>query len=81
MGSKNFQYLDELIHSSAKEIVLDSDIVLGSDEESKYNDGIKLDVDDLTIDGNGHVIDAKEWPCRLKNHAKNITFRNIYFKI
>ncbi len=63
-----------MIHSSSKEIVLDSDIVLGAD-------GIKLDVDDLTIDGNGHVIDAKEWPCRLKNHAKNITFRNIYFKI
>ena len=80
MGSKNFQYLDELIHSSAKEIVLDSDIVLGSDEESKYNDGIKLDVDDLTIDGNGHVIDAKEGQCRLKNHAKNVTFRNICFK-
>ena len=36
MGSKNFQYLDELIHSSAKEIVLDSEIVLGSDEESNW---------------------------------------------
>ena len=80
MGSKNFQYLDELIHSSAKEIVLDSDIVLCSDEESEYDDVIKLDVDDLTIDGNGHVIDAKEGPCRLENHAKNITFRNICFK-
>ena len=28
-NSRNFKYLDELIHSGAKEIVLDSDIVLG----------------------------------------------------
>ena len=80
MGSKNFQYLDELIHSSANEIVLDSDIVLDFDEESEYDDGIKLDVDDLTIDGNGHVIDAKDGLCSLKNHGKNITFKNLCFK-
>ena len=55
----NFRYLDELIHSGAKEIVLDSDIVLSDGEESEYKDGIKLDVDDLTIDGNRHTIDAQ----------------------
>jgi hypothetical protein len=27
-GSKNFKYLDDLIHSGVKEIVLDSDIIL-----------------------------------------------------
>lgn len=59
MGSKNFKYLDDLIHSGAKEIVLDSDIVLGDGEESEYEDGIRLDVDDLIIDGNGHGIDAR----------------------
>ena len=31
--SKNFKYLDKLIHSGVKEIVLDSDIVLGRREE------------------------------------------------
>ena len=57
---KNFKYLDDLIHSGAKDIVLDSDIVLGTDEWSKYEDGINLNVDGLAIDGNGHTIDAKE---------------------
>ena len=55
---RNFRYLDELIHSGVKEIVLDSDIVLDPDEESQYLNGIKLDADDLAIDGNGHAIDA-----------------------
>lgn len=35
MSSKNFKYLDDLIHSGTKEIVLDSDIVLGDGEESE----------------------------------------------
>jgi hypothetical protein len=59
MGSNNFKYLDEMIHSGAKEIVLDSDIVLSDGEESEYKNGIKLDVDDLVIDGNGHTINAQ----------------------
>ena len=35
MASKNFKYLDNLIHSGAKEVILDSDIVLGDGEESE----------------------------------------------
>ena len=57
---ENFKYLDNLIHSGVKEIVLDSDIVLGSDEESQYLNGIKLDVDDLAIGRNGHAIDYRK---------------------
>lgn len=42
-----------------KRIVLDSDIELDpTNERREYLNGIKLDVDDLTIDGNGHAIDA-----------------------
>ena len=47
---KNFKYLDNLIHSEIKEIVLDTDIVLGDNEKSGYKDGIKLDLDYLAID-------------------------------
>ena len=55
----NFKYLDDLIHSGVKEIVLDSDIELDpTNERREYLNGIKLDVDDLTIDGNGYAIDA-----------------------
>ena len=77
----NFKYLDNLIHSGEKEIVLDSDIVLNDEEELEYLEGIKLDVDDLTICGNGHAVDAcgktKIFECTGKNiQIKNITLKN-----
>lgn len=56
--SKSFKYLYDLIHSGIKEINLDSDIVLNSEEKSDFLNGIKLDIDDLVINGNGHTIDA-----------------------
>ena len=75
--SKNFKYLDDLIHSGAKEIVLDSDIVLGDDEESQYSQGIKLDADDLIVDGNGHTIDARRKTRIFYCTGKRITLKNM----
>ena len=77
---RNFEYLDNLIHSGMKEIVLDSDIVLGDGEKSEYKDGIRLDVDDLTIDGNGHKIDAQKKTRIFDCTAKNITIKKITLK-
>ena len=77
MGSKNFKYLDELIHSGIKEIVLDSDIVLSDDEELQYLEGIKLDVDDLIINGNGHRIDAQGKARIFDCTGKDIIIRDI----
>ena len=77
---KNFKYLNELIHSGAKEIVLDSDIVLGDDEESQYLEGIELDVDDLAIDGNGHTIDARGKARIFECIGKNVIIKNIILK-
>ncbi len=79
-SSKNFKYLDELIHSGVKEIVLDSNIVLGNDEESQYVDGMKLDVDDLLIDGGGHKIDARGKTRIFCCSGKNIKIKNIILK-
>ena len=76
-GPKNFKYLDDLIHSGAKEIVLDSDIVLSEAEQSQYLEGIRLDADDLTIDGNGHTIDAQGKARIFHCTGKNITIINI----
>jgi len=44
--------LNDLIHTGKEEILLDSDIALGRGEESQFLNGIKLDVNDLVIDGN-----------------------------
>ena len=77
---RNFRYLDELIHSGVKEIVLDSDIVLDPDEKSQYLNGIKLDADDLAIDGNGHAIDAQGLTRIFFCTGKNIIIKNIILK-
>ena len=79
-NSKSFKYLDDLIHSGMKEIVLDSDIVIGFREDSDYEEGIRLDVDDLVIDGNGHSIDAKMKTRIFYCTGKNITIKNITLK-
>ena len=77
---KNFKCLDNLIHSGVKEIVLDSDIVLGDDEKYKYLNGIKLDVNDLAIDGNGHAIDARGLTRIFYCTGKNVTIKNMILK-
>ena len=77
---RNFKYLDDLIHSGAKEIILDSDIVLGDGEESDYKHGIKLDVDDLVIDGNGHSIDAQGKSRIFRCNGQNIIIKNLLLK-
>ena len=77
---KKFKYLDKLIHSGVKEIILDSDIVLGGREEKKYLEGIKLDLDDLIIDGNGHTIDAQGKTRIFHCTGKNIIIKNIILK-
>ena len=77
---KNFKYLDDLIHSGAKQIVLDSDIILDDDEDSEYIEGIKIDVSDLTIDGRGHSIDACGKTRIFHNTCENVIIKEITLK-
>lgn len=77
---RDFEYLNDLINSGVHEIVLDSDIVL--DENKSYdNDGIRLNVDNLIIDGNHHTIDAcgKSRIFNIGNN-KNIIIKSLTFK-
>ena len=61
-----------------KRIVLDSDIELDpTNERREYLNGIKLDVDDLTIDGNGHAIDALKSARIFYCTGKNVSEYNI----
>lgn len=72
-----FRYLDKLIHSGVKKIVLDSDITLSTLESLKYGEGIKIDVDNIEIDGNGHTVDANNKTRIFNISAKNVTIKNI----
>ena len=77
---KNFKYLDNQIHSGIKEIVLDSDIILGENESSDSPYIIKLDVNGLVIDGNGYSIDGKNKTCMFICTGENIIIKNITIK-
>lgn len=77
MFSLNFKELDKLIHSGAKEITLASDVVLDPGEESQYPGGIALNVDDLVIDGDDHMIDACSKARIFACMAKNVTVKNL----
>lgn len=79
-SSKNFRYLDFMIHGGENEIILDYDIILADGEESEYLDGIELDVDDIVINGNGHIIDACGKTRIFKITGENIKLKNITFK-
>lgn len=74
-----YDYLNDLIHSGEKEIILDSDITF--EGLSKYQLGLPLNIDNLIIDGNGHTIDAdNKARIFLIFEAKNITIKNITLK-
>ena len=78
--TKNFRYLDDLIHGELKEISLDCDIVLDDDEEDEYQWGIHIDVEGMVIDGRGHSIDACHKAMIFFIEAENIVLKNITFK-
>lgn len=78
-NERNFKYLDFMIHSGVNEIILDSDIVLGDDEVEDYVDGIKLDVDNIIIDGNGHKIEAMGRVKIFSISGCNVTLKNLSF--
>ncbi|MDO5825139.1 MAG: hypothetical protein Q4Q22_02050 [Methanosphaera sp.] len=77
---KNFTYLNELIRSTENDITLEYDIKMNRDEFDQFPEGIVIDIDDLTIDGNGHSIDADEITRIFKITGKNIKIKNITLK-
>lgn len=76
----NFKELDDLIHSGVKEIVLDSDVIENDMDNYGLLEGITIDVDDLVIDGQDHIIDARRERQIFQVTGKNIVLKNITFK-
>ncbi len=79
-NTENFEYLDKLIKSEKNEIILDADISLDENEESIYSKGIKIEGDSIIIDGNNHMIDAKEKTRIFNISGENIVLKNLYLK-
>ena len=73
----NFKYLDNLIHNGLKEIFLDCDISIEFNEVSDYLHGIRIDVDNIVIDGLGHTINANYLARIFSISAKNIQIKNL----
>lgn len=81
MSFRNFKYLEDLIASGRRQIVLDFDILLTDEEKGQYiRKGIPLTVDGLTIDGNGHTIDGSEKTQFFDCMARNVTIKNVTLK-
>ena len=78
--TKNFKYLDDLIHSGVGKIVLDFDVALFEGEEAKYFEGIELDVCDVVIDAAGHTIDGCGKVRIFNCISRNITIINAVVK-
>ncbi|WP_405290751.1 TIR domain-containing protein [Methanobrevibacter sp.] len=74
-----FTHINYLIHSGAKSISLNSDIVF-DEEDGEFLNGINLDVDGIHIDGCGNSIDAKGKAHIFNISARNIVFENVQFK-
>lgn len=78
--AKTFRQLDELIHSGGVNIALNADVCLEDGEADDYEDGIKIDVDGLVLDGQSHIIDACDMASIFKIDAGNVTIKNTVFK-
>lgn len=75
--TKDFKYLNKLIHDGDKKIVLDADIVFSN---KLLDDNIILDVPRMVIDGNGHTIDGKNKTNIFSVVRRDITLKNITLK-
>ena len=87
LNKRNFTYLEYIINTSEKEVILDSDITLDDNEASKFKKGIKKGMviknpKNIIIDGKGHFIDAKKTTTffTIMGKRNNIHFKNICFK-
>ena len=79
----NFTDLNTAINgdSTLSIIYLDKDYLFDSSTDSSYTSGIRI-TRSLTIEGNGHIIDANGKACIIESLSsitlKNITFKNAY---
>lgn len=78
-NKQNFKYLKELINEK-NEINLESDIILDKAEDEIFSKGVPIRGNDIIINGNNHIIDAKGKTRIFNIRGTNIILKNIHFK-
>ena len=73
----DFTNLGNKVQKARNKLTLDSDVILSDDDEPDY---IKIDRNNITIDGDGHFIDAKGKSGVFDIEANNVVLKNIVFK-
>lgn len=73
-NAKTFKYLNSIIGSGEKEIVLDYDII-----NKEFKKGIDINDDNVTIDGKNNIIDGLGKGI-FNINGSNITLKNINFR-
>ena len=76
----DFTELDMIIHGNGNVIKLAENFAIENYERDYFEGGIDLDIDNLVIDGNNHIIDANNLSRIFLISGKNITLKNITFK-
>ncbi|MDO5825720.1 MAG: hypothetical protein Q4Q22_05030 [Methanosphaera sp.] len=80
MNINNFTDLDKEIHSEQKVITLDGDVILETNEQEKFQEGILVDVNDIVIDCAGFTINAQKKTRIFRVTGKNVTIKNATLK-
>ena len=75
----DFKSLDTSIQNKS-EVTLTSNIAIGDGEASEYRDGIEINRDHVTIDGNGFSINGDGKSRAFLINAKEVTLKNIRFE-
>ena len=76
----NFTDIDHMIHSGKSTVTLDGNVVLEEAETEEYLEGIGIDVNDFTLNGNGFSIDAKGMTQIFKITGENVKITNVTLK-
>lgn len=78
---ESFEYLNYKTSSTYKTLNLENDFAFDESTDAEFIGGISIDRKKLTIDGNNHIIDAKNLAKPVFNiTADNVTLKNIRFK-
>ena len=75
----SFKHLSNLIKNE-DEINLNADIIIEDDEIDEFLNGIRIERDNLIINGNGHAIDGRNKVRIFEIEGYDIILKNISFK-